>query len=143
MKIRKILVPLDGSENSLKALRHAKDLAEQLDASVVGLHVVTNMSGFAAVHPLIINANKWPTHVKDVMNDARKVLGQSKIPYQEIVIGGMAPGYDIVTFADSKANAIDIIVMSRRGSILPKEMFPGSTTNFVIHKSKTPVLLVR
>lgn len=143
MKIKKILVPLDGSENSLKSLRQAKDLAEQFGASIIGLHVMTDMSVFAAVHPLIINENKWPEYVKDIMHEASKIVGQNKASFQEIVIGGKAAGYDIVTFADSKSNAIDLIIMARRGLILPKEAFPGSTTNFVIHKSKTPILLVR
>lgn len=143
MKVKQILAPLDGSENSLKSLRNVIDLAGQFRASVIGLHVVTDMSAFAAVHPLVISEAKWPGHVRDIMNDARKIVSQSKASYQEIVIGGKAAGYDIVTFADGKSNAIDLIVMARRGSSLPKEAFPGSTTNFVIHKSKTPVLLVR
>ncbi len=143
MKIKRILVPLDGSENSVKSLRHAMDLAGQMNASVIGLHVVTDMSAFAAVHPLLISENKWPGYVKDLMKDAQKIASQNKASYQSIVIGGKAAGYDVVTFADSKTNAIDLIVMARRGSSMPKEAFPGSTTNFVIHKSKTPVLLVR
>ncbi len=143
MKIKKILVPLDGSENSLKSLRQAVDLAGQFNATVIALHVVTSMSAFAAVHPLIISESKWPGYVKDIMSDARKIASQNKVSYQEIVIGGKAAGYDIVTFADSKSNAIDLIVMARRGSSFPREAFPGSTANFVIHKSKTPILLVR
>ncbi len=143
MRIKQILVPLDGSENSLQSLRHALDLADQCGASITGLHVVTDMSVFAAVRPIIINEEKWPQYVKGFMSDVRKIIAKSKIPFKEIVIGGKATGYDIVTFADSKKNAIDLIVLARRGSILPKEAIPGSTTNFVIHKSKTPVLLVR
>lgn len=143
MKIKTILVPLDGSEVSLKSLKSAADLAKQCNASLIGLHVVTDMSAFAAVRPIVIAENKWPLYVKDIMKDARKVVEKNGISYQEIVIGGKVAGYDIVTFADSKSNAIDIIVMARRGSYLPKEAFPGSTANFVIHMSKTPVLLVR
>ena len=143
MKVKTILVPLDGSQNSIKSLKQGLDLAGQLGASVVGLHVITGMSAFAAVHALIVSEPKWPSHVKDIMIEARKEAGKTKVPYQEVVIGGMAAGYDIVTFAEGKRNAIDLIVMARRGSLLPKEAFPGSTTNFVIHKSKVPVLLVR
>lgn len=143
MKIKRILVPLDGSESSLKSLRYAKDLAIQCNASVIGLHVVTELSAFAAVHPIVISEGKWPGYVKDIMKDARKIVGNDKVAYDEIVIGGKVAGYDIVTFADSKSNAIDLIVMARRGKYLPREAFPGSAANFVIHSSKTPVLLVR
>ncbi|MDE1862338.1 MAG: universal stress protein [Thaumarchaeota archaeon] len=143
MKIKKILVPLDGSENSLKSLKQAADLAGIVGASITCLHVVTGMSAFAAVHPLIIPEAKWPGYVKDIMKDARRIASQAGIQYQEAVIGGMAAGYDIVTFADSRANAVDLIVIARRGQYLAREAFPGSTANFVIHKSRTPVLLVR
>ncbi|HJU14614.1 MAG TPA: universal stress protein [Candidatus Nitrosotalea sp.] len=143
MKIKTILVPLDGSQNSIMSLKQALDLADQCGASVIGLHVITDMSAFAAVHPLVIGESKWPSHVKDLMAEARKMAGKIKVPYQEFVIGGKVAGYDIVTFADAKKNAIDLIVMARRGSLLPKEAFPGSTTNFVMHMAKVPVLLVR
>ena len=115
MKIKQILVPLDGSENSLHALRYALDLANQCDASITGLHVVTDMSAFAAVRPIIINEDRWPRYVKGFMVDVRKTIVKSKVPFKEIVIGGKATGYDIVTFADSKKNAIDLIVLARRG----------------------------
>src|SRR5579875_36478 len=143
MKIKTILVPLDGSQNSLRSLRQALDLAVQLGPSVIGLHVITEMSGFAAAHALVIGEPKWPSHVKDIMREAMRTAEKTPVPYQQVVIGGMVAGYDIVTFAEGRRNAVDLIVMARRGSILPKEAFPGSTTNFVIHKSKVPVLLVR
>ena len=143
MKIKQILVPLDDSENSLKSLRYAIDMASQCGASVIGLHVVTDMSAFTAVHQIVISESKWPVYVKDLMNDARKITAKNEVSYEEIVIGGKAAGYDIVTFADSNSNKIDLIVMGRRGLSFPREIIPGSTANFVIHKSKAPVLLVR
>ncbi|MDE1844213.1 MAG: universal stress protein [Thaumarchaeota archaeon] len=144
MKVKQILVPLDGSENSLRSLRYALDLANQCNASVIGLHVITNLSAFAAVHPIVISESKWPGYVKDLMNEARKIaVKKEAVLYEELVIGGKAAGYDIVTFADSKSNSIDLIVMGHRGLSFPREIIPGSTANFIIHKSKTPVLLVR
>lgn len=143
MKVKRILVPLDGSENSLKSLRNAIDLASQCGASVIGLHIITSMSAFAAIHPIVLSESKWPKNVRDLMSDARKITAKNKVPYEEIVIGGQVAGYDIVTFADSGSNKIDLIVMGHRGLTLLREVFLGSTANFVIHKSKTPVLLVR
>lgn len=143
MKIKQILVPLDGSENSLASLRYAIGLAGQCGASVIGLHVVTDMSAFTAVRPIVISESRWPGYVRDLMKDARKITSKNGVPYEEIVIGGKAAGYDIITFADSNSNKIDLIVMGRRGLSLPREVIPGSTANFVIHKSKTPVLLIR
>lgn len=92
------------------------DLASQCGASVIGLHVITNMSAFAAVHPIVISESKCPNYVKDIMNEAKKIAAKKDVVhYEEIVIGGKSAGYDIVTFADSKSNNIDLIVMGHRG----------------------------
>lgn len=143
MRVKQILAPLDGSDNSFRSLKYALDLAKQCGASVIGLHVFTELSGFAAVHPLMIKEDKWPSHVRHLMEDARKIAEKQTVSYKEIVIGGKAEGYDIVNFADSKSNHVDLIVMGHRGLIFPKEVILGSTAHFVLHKSKTPVLVIK
>jgi nucleotide-binding universal stress UspA family protein len=143
MKVKRILVPLDGSETSLHSLKYAIDLAKQCNASVMGLHVLADMSLFTAAHAIVVREDKWPSHVKDLMREARSLADKNNTSYEQMVIGGKSAGYDILTFAQSKANAIDLIIMGRRGRSLPKEVFFGSTTNFVIHKSRIPVLVTR
>ncbi|MEM3065100.1 MAG: universal stress protein [Candidatus Nitrosotenuis sp.] len=143
MKIKRILVPLDGSENSFRSLKYALDIASQCGASVIALHVFTDMSLFTAVHAIIIHEDKWESTVSDFMKKAKKIAEKTNVPFEEIVIGGNNAGYDIVTFADSKSAEIDLIVIGRRGLSFPKEIILGSTTNFVLHKSKIPVLVTR
>lgn len=143
MKVKRILVPLDGSETSLHSLRYAIDLAKQCDASIIGLHVITDMSLFTAAHAIVVNKNKWPSHVLDFMKESQNLADKKNADYEQIVIGGKTAGYDILTFAESRSNAIDLIIMGRRGRNFPKEVFFGSTTNFIIHKSKIPVLVTR
>lgn len=143
MNIKIILSPLDGSENSLRSLKHALDLAKQCQATVVGLHVLTDLSMFEAVHPIVISESKWPHYVKDIFKNARKLVEKSQVSFEEIVIGGRDAGYDIITFANSKSNKIDVIVMGKRGLGFPKEVFLGSATNYVINKSRIPVLVVK
>ena len=142
MKIKQILVPLDGSENSLSSLKHAIDLANQCKASIIGLHVITNMSPFTAVHAMIVNEGKWTSDVKNIMEDAKRIVTKEAIPYKGVVIGGENAGTDIVTFANGLSNGIDLIVMSRKGSNFFKEAILGSTTNLVLHTSKTPMLVI-
>lgn len=143
MKVKRILVPLDGSETSLHSLKYAIDLAKQCDASLIGLHVITDMSLFTAAHAIVVNKDKWPSHVKDFMKESQNLAEKKNTDYEQIVIGGKSSGYDILAFAESKSNAIDLIVMGRRGRSFPKEVFFGSTTNFIIQKSKVPVLVTR
>ena len=143
MKVKKILVPLDGSETSLHSMKFAIDLSKQCEATIIGLHVITDLSLFTTAHAIVINENKWPSHVKDFMSETKKLAEKNNIECEQLVIGGKIPGLDILTFAESKRNGVDLIVMGRRGRSLPKEIFFGSTTNFIIHKSKVPVLVTR
>lgn len=143
MKIKRILAPLDGSENSLRSLKQALDLAEQCHASVISLHVLTDVGLFTAVHAIIVTESKWPSYVKDFMKEVRKIVKKFNVIFEEMVIGGRTAGYDIVTFANSKTNQINLIVIGKRGAGFPKELFLGSTTNFVLSKSKVPVLVVK
>jgi nucleotide-binding universal stress UspA family protein len=143
MKVKKILVPLDGSETSLHSMKFAIDLSKQCEASIIGLHVITDLSLFTAAHAIVINEDKWPSYVKDFMKETKKLTEKNNIRYEQLVIGGKIPGLDILTYAESKRNGVDLIVMGRRGRSLPKEIFFGSTTNFIIHKSKVPVLVTR
>lgn len=143
MTVNRVLAPIDGSENSLRALKFACNLAAQCDAMVVSLYVHTDMSLFSAVRPIIISEAKWPSNVRKIMGQVRKEAKKHRVQFEEKVIGGRTAGYDIVTFANSKANAIDVIVIAKRGLGFPKEIFLGSTTNFVVNKSAVPVLLVK
>ncbi len=143
MKVKKILVPLDGSETSLHSMKYATDLSKQCGASIIALHVITDLSLFTAAHAIIVNQEKWPNYVKDFMKESQQIADKNNVTLEKLVIGGNSPGIDILTFAESKKNAIDLIVMGRRGRSFPKEVFFGSTTNFIIHKSKIPVLVTR
>lgn len=140
--IKKILVPLDGSESSLRSLSHALDLAKQCKAAIIGLHVFTNMSVLTAVHATTLSEDKWTNEVKKIMADAKAIV-TSETPYEGVVIGGEDAGYDIAIFSDSPSNGIDLIVMGHKGTNFIKEAILGSTTNLVLHKSKTPLLVIK
>jgi nucleotide-binding universal stress UspA family protein len=53
------------------------------------------------------------------------------------------PGPDILRVAQNKNNKIDLIVVGSRGRSSVKELFLGSTSNYIVHKAKVPVLLVK
>jgi len=50
-------------------------------------------------------------------------------------------GRKIVSFAQK--NNFDLIVIGSRGMGKMKEIFFGSTSNYVVHKSKIPVLIIK
>ena len=55
--------------------------------------------------------------------------------------GGGSPGSEIVKIAQQ--GKFDMIVIGARGVGGAKEKFLGSTSNYVMHKTKVPVLVVK
>ena len=139
VKIKKILVPLDGSKNSLRGLDEGIYLARQCQATITGLYVVplakpkTNAQISYVEKYLLNNAAKF-------MLKAKKRAAQNGILFDDKVIYG-DEGPKIVKFGETKA--YDLIVIGSRGLSPLKETFLGSTSNYVLHKSKVPVLVVK
>jgi len=138
-KISKILVPMDGSANSLKALDEAIYLARQCHGTITGLCIIPIYS---------INLGKLLTSLKNqsqkeakkFMSDARKRCAQNGIVFSEKIIYGNLT-LEITEFAAYKK--FDLIVIGSRGMSRVKEAFLGSVANMVVHKSKVPVLVVK
>ena len=138
-KIKSILVPLDGSKNSFRGLDEAIIIARNCQAIITGVHV-TPLSPPASAEQkayiknvLLKNANKF-------MERAKTHCTQNGILfYKKILHGNEGP--KIVKFAHDKN--FDMIVMGSRGMSSLKEMFLGSTSNFVLHKVKIPVTIVK
>jgi len=143
MKVKKIMVCLDGSKNSLKGVDTAILFAKQTDALILGVHSDTNHGLFTAVHTPKINEDKWSNEIRRIIENARRKVEVKGVKFEGIVIAGRAAGIDLTTFANNPANKIDHIVIGARGLSLPKEIFLGSTSNFVMHKAKPPVTIVK
>ncbi|MCE2614932.1 MAG: universal stress protein [Nitrosopumilus sp. (ex Thoosa mismalolli)] len=143
MDKKRIMVCLDGSKNSLRGLDKAISFAKQSDATIVGVHSDTSFSAFSAVRAPILPIKKWKKEARELMNVAKNKAEKSKVNFEGLVIGGHTSGIDLTTFANNPANKIDQIVIGSRGMGFPKELFFGSTSNFILHKAKTPVIVVK
>ncbi|MDH5658866.1 MAG: universal stress protein [Nitrosopumilus sp.] len=139
----RIMVCLDGSKHSLRGLDVAILLAKQSDALIIGVHSDTIFSAFSAVRAPILPEKKWTNEAKGIIRDAQKKVEKNKIKFEGIVIGGHSSGIDLTTFANNPVNRINQIVIGARGMGFPKELFFGSTSNFILHKAKAPVTVVK
>ena len=140
-KIKKILVPLDGSKNSIRGLDTAISLARACQGTITALYIKT-VPGIYAIHPLGFMSLNQVTEAKKFLISAKTRAAKKGILLSHKIIGG-EPGFDIVRFAHNKKNKIDMIVIGARGRGLVKEIFLGSVSNYVVHKSKLPVLVVK
>ena len=73
---------------------------------------------------------------------ARSKCAKKGIIFNGKILGGDPP-FDIVKFAHNKRNKVSMIVIGARGRGTLKGIFLGSVSNYVIHKSKIPVLVVK
>lgn len=139
-KISKILVPLDGSNNSIRGLEMAISIAKQCEASITGAYSIyaPPHSEFKGVGSVEKAFNK---QVKKFMGDAKILTEKNGIKFKEKLMRGDI-GYNIIKLAHGKEK-FDMIVIGSRGRSSTKEIFFGSVSNYVIHTSKIPVLIVK
>ena len=143
MSLKKIMVCLDGSKNSIKGLREAIKLAKQTEDTLLGISSVTKFGIFTAVHTPRIPEKEWPKDTRKIIKDAKTLVEKSGIDFEGVVLAGHTAGYDLVTFANNPKNRIYHIVVGARGMRFPKELFFGSTSNFILHKARAPVTIVK
>ena len=139
IKIKKILVPLDGSSNSFRGLDVAIHMARESHATITGLYV-------AAITKPRANDKITPLE-KILLGHAQKIMKKSKVKAAQKGI----LFFDRVSYGDdgkrilevAEKQNFDLIVIGSRGMGSAKEFFLGSTSNYVLHKSKKPVLIVK
>ena len=139
-KISKILVPLDGSKNSIRGLETAITLARSCGATITGIYSIyaPPHSEFRGVGSVEKSLN---VQVKKFMEEAKVLAAKNGFVFNEKIARGEI-GYNIIKIAQGKGN-FDMIVMGSRGRSSTKEMFFGSVSNYVIHTAKIPVVVVK
>ena len=142
VQLKKVLVPIDFSEPSLKALKYAVAFASRFGASICLVHVVEPASFLNDVRnmPLAISdgevANKL--HHKLVML-ARKAIDPLTPVHPLVCIG--KPFDEIVRTA--KTFNADLIILATHGRTGLKRALLGSTADRVVQHAHCPVLVMR
>ena len=140
-KIEKILVPLDGSKNSLRALDMAITIARKCQAIIIGVCVIYAPSRSEFGRGMSVEKGSYEK-VKKFMNSAKTRAAQNGIVFDEKILHGDI-AYNIVNFAHTKKNGIDLIVIGSRGRGVAKEILFGSVSHHILHASNLPVLVVK
>lgn len=139
-KIKNILVPLDGSENSKRGLEMAIGMAVECNASITGMiSIEPPPSSEFAVTEAVNEATE--DEARDVLDDAKTLAADHGVVFSPRVTHGNT-GSKIIEVAHSK-EGFDLVIMGSRGRSAFKEMLFGSVSNYVIHESKIPVLVVK
>jgi universal stress protein A len=142
VKLSNILVPIDFSACSKKALQYAIAFAKQFQARLTLLHVVQvnyAYGEFAAIDYPLLEKQMREAGEKQL---AKLVAEETEgiVPTHTIVWTG-SPASEIVQTA--KRLAVDLIIISTHGYTGLKHVFLGSTTESVVRHAPCPVLTVR
>jgi nucleotide-binding universal stress UspA family protein len=142
LKLKTIVVPIDFSAESKKALRYASKLAAQFGSTLQLVHVVEAASFVNDLPNVVVMRSdqeiakeagvRLESIVKDEIDGQISVRSEVRIgkPYQEIV---------------SAAKMLDagLIVISTHGYTGLKHALLGSTAERVVRHAECPVLVVR
>jgi universal stress protein A len=143
LAIQSILVPLDFSESSEKALAYAAALASQFGARLTLLHVVEPAAtpDFAKSFPLLMDNDRITAVCKNRLERLTEELAiVPRIIEKRLVRYGRS--FQEIAEA-ARTLKVDLIVISTHGYTGLKHAFLGSTTERVVRLAPCPVLVVR
>jgi len=138
--MQKILVPTDFSDNALKAVAQACEIAKKTDAVIHLLHVVEPTLNMATMQT-DQSGNKVVADKSESLDLSLKAIAEvyPDVKISPFLVGGnVIPS--ILKYAE-KENP-DLIVMGTKGASGLKKLFIGSVTAGIIGKTNFPVLTV-
>jgi nucleotide-binding universal stress UspA family protein len=116
-------------------------IAKQFGATIVGAYSI-NIQSHSEFRGTATVSKEWNNEVKKMMADAKKTSTENSVSFKEKLMQGDV-GYNLIKLAHDKKENFSLIVMGSRGRSAVKELFLGSVSNYVIHSSKIPVLIVK
>jgi nucleotide-binding universal stress UspA family protein len=152
----KILVPLDGSDHSLKALEIAVQVAKRFSGKISLIHVYS-----VAVMPIItpepttlpppmipvMTPAEVAKAIEAVRNAGASILsdGEQKVEAEGIQVETLLKeGHTVQEIIKTaKEGKFDLIVIGGRGISKIRELLLGSVTDGVIHHAACPVLVTK
>lgn len=143
--MKRIVVPLDGSDSSFNAAKYAIKLAKMANAEVLFMHAVVN--------PPYIEYRAAGQMITTYIDEAKR---QAEMWYMKV--GDLASKngvkfsaetiLDVVSAADSIVNyaensEADLIVIGTKGRTGIKRILLGSVANGIVMHANCPVLVTR
>jgi nucleotide-binding universal stress UspA family protein len=140
--LSKILVPVDGSQNSLRALDHAIYLAKKIGADITAMNVIENPPTVYVESQKLLNdlLAKFRAESAKILDNCKQIAEKSDVQIGTIIAEGDAAS-SIVGYAHNEG--FDTIIIGMRGLGRFKEMVLGSISNKVLHHAKCTVMIVK
>ncbi|MGA6992187.1 MAG: universal stress protein [Nitrososphaeraceae archaeon] len=148
----KIMVAIDGSEQSLDAASYAISLAEVYRSELIALYVVSALT--QDDYDSDMQVEKIPESVKKIMDEAKgesdswfsrmrsELSTESSVNFHtKIILSPMKVSASIVNYAEN--TSVDLVVVGTRGRSGFKRLLLGSVASDIITYAHCPVLVVK
>ena len=142
---RNILVPVDGSLPSKRAVAQAAALARRLKAGIIALHVITPFEAYAygeALPPVITHA-EFERHARrasaKILSGARNAAAGVSCRFR--TAWNVSAAGAIVR--EARRNRCGLIVMGSHGRRGLERLLLGSVARKVLAESRVPVMICR
>jgi nucleotide-binding universal stress UspA family protein len=144
ISFKRILVPIDFSDHSKKALQNAVTLAEEFDSELILTYVVEPI-----IYPSDLGFGQvaMPNMEPELIQRGTAGLKQVQKEYvpgkltSRIMVRTGRPYYEIITTA--KEERVDLIVIATHGHTGVEHLIFGSTAEKVVKKAPCAVLIVK
>lgn len=151
----KILVAVDGSENSKRALDYAVELARKFDSTITLMHVYSGVLPIIPAADALSSSTGTPPVPASVvvriteeaeksgnrvLEEAENIVKKRRISVDKVLKEG-----DVVKeiVAEAQKGGFNLIVVGHRGMSKLGELLLGSISEGVSHKAPCPVLIVK
>ncbi len=141
---KKILVPIDFSEDADLAVLHAVNIGRAYDSEIILFHVISLFDNdpnnpdyrFPDVKEIY-------SKLEEIASDNMQQLQEShlKMNFDQVVVRGISPAEEILLY--EKENKIDLIVMGTHGRSGLRHFLIGSVAERVIRNAACPVMSIR
>ena len=131
--LSKILVPVDGSDNSFRALAHAIFLSIKIqEAQITVLNIIEDPPTVYIYSPKIMEKLRadYERQYTKILERCKEMADKSGININTVLIEG-DPASKIIGY--SEMEKFDIIIIGSRGMGKFKELIVGSVSNKVLH----------
>jgi len=143
LQIKKILFPVDFTENSTKLIPYVLSMAEKYGSTIYLMHVVQDLLDWGGLYVPHISLEESQ---KEVLKSAEKLMDKicneqlKGCPdFKRMIVSG-DPALEILKIIESED--IDLVIMGTHGRKGLEHTIFGSVAGNVVKKSPIPVLTV-
>ena len=140
MELKKIMVPVDGSQYSIRAADYAANLAKHMDSEILLIHCHKSFPNVLGEPYFQKAIDKILKKSHQLLDPYKKIMQDAEVSFVDRILEGPAAKAisEVATI-----EKIDMIVMGSRGRNDLEGLLLGSCTHRVLKTAPCPVLVIR